>query len=205
MRTLLLALVASAGALASVAVAEPTAGDPPRARAPADPARAEGHLESGRSRVELLGRPARVGEDVELPEGYLRVEEAGVEDRRVGSFTVIPADRLRATAAALAAPAGAVPDGAGGPAAARREPEAPPAPARCREERAAYLRELWKQAGIEDVRDPDAVIEGLGAGAGGPATGYYWFAFATDAFRPLAWSSDLRGRADALARCVRGR
>jgi hypothetical protein len=79
-------------------------------------------------------------------------------------------------------------------------PGAPP----CRTERAAYLRELWKTSGI-DVKDPDALLAGLEAGDSGPASGYYWFALATDPFRPLAWSSDLRDRAEALARCVRGR
>jgi hypothetical protein len=40
--------------------------------------------------------------------------------------------------------------------------------------------------------------------AGGSGlNGYYWFASATDAFRPLAWSSELRSRADDLARCAR--
>jgi hypothetical protein len=56
-----------------------------------------------------------------------------------------------------------------------------------------------------DVKDPVALLEGLEAGGAGPLTGYYWFALATDAFRPLAWSSELRSRADALARCARGR
>jgi len=52
------------------------------------------------------------------------------------------------------------------------------------------------------VDDPDAVLRGLDAGAYGPGTGYYWFAFSTDAFRNLAWSTDLRDRARDLAHCV---
>jgi hypothetical protein len=56
-------------------------------------------------------------------------------------------------------------------------------------------------SGIE-VSDPDALLLGL-EGDQGAAAGFYWFALATDPFRPLAWSSDLRARAEALARCVR--
>jgi hypothetical protein len=170
-------------ALVAVPLAVPAAPPAPRA---------EGRIESEEARTEILGRPIRVGERIELPEGYLVVEEEGTEDREVGSFTVVSAETLAAVAPAPAAPAQA-----SDPAAA-----APGIPA-CRAERAAYLAQLWKESGIE-VRDPAALLEGLQAGATGPATGYYWFALQTDAFRPLAWSSDLRGRADALARCIRG-
>ncbi|ACL67591.1 conserved hypothetical protein [Anaeromyxobacter dehalogenans 2CP-1] len=182
---------------------------PARAEDPEPPV--EGRLEAGAAQVEILGRPVRVGERIELPEGYLIVEEKGTEDARVGSFSVVPAESFQPVAM-LAMAAG---DGAGrgtasdaAPAPAPAAPAVLPAGQRpeppCRGERAAYLRELWKTSGI-DVRDPDALLTGLEAGAAGPATGYYWFALATDPFRPLAWSSDLRERADALARCVRGR
>jgi hypothetical protein len=164
----------------------------PLAAPAAPPARAEGRIESDEARTEILGRPVRVGERIELPEGFLRVEEEGTEDREIGSFTVVSAESLGAIAPAPAAPAGA-----GDPAAS-----SPGAPA-CRAERAAYLAQLWKESGIE-VKDPAALLEGLQGGATGPATGFYWFALQTDAFRPLAWSSELRSRADALARCVRG-
>ena len=53
------------------------------------------------------------------------------------------------------------------------------------------------------MKDPAALLEGLQGGASGPAAGFYWFALSTDAFRNLAWSTELRSRADALARCVR--
>ncbi|HEY6100788.1 MAG TPA: hypothetical protein VIW03_15225 [Anaeromyxobacter sp.] len=160
----------------------------------ADPPRAEGRIDTDEGHVEILGHAVRVGERVELPEGFIRVEEKGTEDEQVGSFTVVPAETF--AAAAVAAPAD---DAAEGEPAAR--PEEAPA---CRAERDAYLAELWKQSGIE-VTAPSALLEGLEGGARGPETGYYWFTLATDAFRPLAWSSDLRARADALARCVRGR
>jgi hypothetical protein len=160
--------------------------------APSAAPRADGRIESDEGRVELFSRPVRVGERIELPEGYLVVEEAGDEDERVGSFTVVSADSF--VAAAPAAPA--VEADAGDPAAG-----APPA-RECDAERAAYLEELWKESGIE-VSDPTALLEGLQGGAAGPAAGFYWFALATDPFRPLAWSSELRSRADALARCVK--
>jgi hypothetical protein len=165
---------------------------PPAASAAPTP-RAEGRIESDQARTEILGRPVRVGERIELPEGFLRVEEEGTEDREVGSFTVVSAESF----GDAVAPVPGVPGGPSDPAAA-----APGTPA-CRAERTAYLAQLWKESGIE-VKDPAALLEGLQAGASGPAAGFYWFALQTDAFRPLAWSSELRSRADALARCVRG-
>lgn len=51
------------------------------------------------------------------------------------------------------------------------------------------------------MNDPVALLEGLQTGSTG--AGFWWFANATDSFRPLARSSDLRSRADALGRCVR--
>ncbi len=170
----------------SLAVALPTA---PRA----DPA-AEGRIETEDGIIEILGRPVKVGEKIETPEGWLRVEEAGPEDGRIGSFGVVSASSFASGAdAAAATPAAAADDPASRPAA---RPD-------CRTQRAAYLAELWRASGIE-VSSPDAVIQGLEAGASGPATGYGWFALATDPFRALAWSSELRDRAEALARCVRG-
>jgi hypothetical protein len=160
--------------------------------ASAAPRAAEGRIESEDGRIEILGRPVRVGERIELPEGFLRVEEKGTEDGQVGSFGVVSSETLVASAPAPAAP------GLAGDPAAAAETTRP-----CRAERAAYLAELWKQSGIE-VSDPVALLEGLEGGATGPKAGFYWFALATDAFRPLAWSSALRARADALARCVRG-
>jgi hypothetical protein len=162
---------------------------PVAAREPPPPA--GGRIQSDEGTVEILGRPVRVGEALRLPEGFIRVEEKGTEDENVGSFTVVPAESMGAVAAASGEAAGA---GDPGP---RPDDERS-----CRAERAAYLAELWRQSGIE-VESPDALIEGLEAGTG-PGTGFYWFALATDAFRPLAWSSSLRDRANALSRCVRG-
>lgn len=158
----------------------------------AEPPRAEGRIESPEGRFEILGRPVRVGEKIELPEGFIRVEEEGTEDQQVGSFGIVSAESF-GSSAPLSAPAG---DG--------RDPAASaPGGASCRAERAAYLAELWHESGIE-VSDPVALLEGLEGGAAGPAAGFYWFALATDPFRPLAWSSELRARAERLARCVNG-
>jgi hypothetical protein len=159
----------------------------------AEPPRAEGRIESDDSRSEILGKPVRVGERVDLPEGWFRVEEQGTEDEEVGSFTVVPAESL-----ASVSPAGGVTEEE--PSA--YDPAVRPTERDCRAERAAYLSELWKTSGIEVAR-PDAVIDGLEGGRGAQL-GFYWFALATDPFRPLAWSSALRSRADALARCVLG-
>lgn len=160
----------------------------------ASPPRAEGRIETDEGRTEILGRPVRVGERIDLPEGWFRVEEAGTEDENVGSFSIVPAESF---GGAMVASADGVAE-AGDP--------GPPGKAApdCRAERSAYIAELWRQSGI-DVSSPGAVIEGLEGSRGGPQAGFYWFALATDPFRPLAWSSALRGRAEALVRCVHGR
>ncbi len=159
----------------------------------AAPPRAEGRIETDEGRTEILGRPVRVGERVDLPEGWFRVEEAGREDGDVGSFTVVPAESFGGTAATSV---DAVAE-AGDPGPAGKGPPD------CRAERSAYIAELWRQSGI-DVSSPGAIIEGLEGNRGGPQAGFYWFALATDPFRPLAWSSALRERAEALVRCVHG-
>jgi hypothetical protein len=161
-------------------------------------------VESDEGELEVLGRPLHAGDRIELPEGFLVVEEDGPDDGAVGSFGVVssevPAQPAPAALAATEAPAIEAP----GAELARAEAASLALPgAGCRAERAAYLSELWRASGIE-VEDPVALLEGLGAGTGA-AAGFYWFALATDAFRPLAWSSELRSRADALARCARGR
>jgi hypothetical protein len=157
-----------------------------------EPPRAEGRIVSDEGRTEILGRALRVGERLELPEGYIQIDEQGTEDEQVGSFTVVPAESFGAVAEVASVGAEA------------SDPAQRVETARdCAPERARYIAELWRLSGIE-VASPDAVIEGLEGKGAGPDAGFYWFALATDPFRPLAWSSELRGRADALARCVRG-
>ncbi|HEY6001735.1 MAG TPA: hypothetical protein VIV57_02595 [Anaeromyxobacter sp.] len=160
----------------------------------AEPPPAEGRILTDEGTVEILGRPVRVGERVDLPEGWFRVEEPGTEDSQVGSFAVVPVE----TFAALGAPAVTETAEATDPGQTRQRARD------CRAERSAYLSELWRQSGIE-FSSPAALIDALeGRTATGPAMGFYWFAKATDPFRPLAWSSALRDRAEALARCARG-
>jgi hypothetical protein len=158
----------------------------------ADPAPATGRIQSDDGAFEILGRPLRAGDRIDLPEGYLVVEESAPDDGQVGSFGVVAAESFSGARAAPAALAGAD----------QPADASPTAVAACGVERDAYLRELWRESGIE-VKDPGAFLEGLQGGAVGPATGFWWFALSTDAFRNLAWSSELRSRADALARCVR--
>lgn len=184
------------------------------ARAPA----AAGRIESDEGRVEILGRALKAGDTIQLPEGYLRVEEDGDEEREVGSFSIVPARAPEARVDVAAAEPEPEPERAAGsegtasgaaveaaPSAPAGTPGAPSARAfaSCRAERSAYLAELWRLSGIE-VSSPSDLLEGLEGPADGPRAGFFWFALQTDPFRPLAWSSELRARAEALSRCVRG-
>ncbi len=180
-------------ALALVAVAT--------AARPAGGDRPEGTIESDGSRSEVLARKIPVGQRIELPEGWFRVEEEGVEDGSVGSFTVMGPSSDQVAAEPEAAPAEPPPPPATAGATTRTPVIGFPAAAACRRERSAYLRELWRESGIE-VSDPEAFLEGLDAGSSGPDAGYYWFALSTDAFRNMSWSSELRSRARELVRCV---
>jgi hypothetical protein len=193
-------LLTLAAALLAVSAA------PARAE-PAGPELASGRIESDEGRVEILGRALRAGDTIRLPEGFLRVEEDGREDREIGSFTVVPARRAPPVREAApddaATPASAEAPPPEGPAAAG-VPSAPGRATRdCRAERSAYIAELWRQSGIE-VSSPADLVEALDGGDAGPDAGFYWFALQTDPFRPLAWNSELRARAEALARCARG-
>ncbi len=185
--------------------------------------RPAGTIDVGSGRTEVLSKSLPVGQRIDLPEGWFRVEEEGVEDGQVGSFTIVSSE----TGVGAPAEQGEGPEAPlrGGAARSREAASTAQGPARpgwgsdriagsaggagaqppydrpCRAERNAYLRQLWKESGI-DVSDPDALLEGLDAGTSGPATGYHWFALATDAFRNLSFSSELRDRAGALVRCV---
>jgi hypothetical protein len=175
----------------------------------AEPGRPEGTIDLGGSRVEVLSREIPVGKRIELPEGWFRVEEEGDEDRGVGSFTVVKVSDEDQPSSDEAAPAGALarPAPAAQPALALASapgPSAAVASDPCRAERSAYLKELWHMSGIE-VDDPEALIDGLSGGSRDPSAGFYWFALATDPFRPLAGSSELRDRARALVACVQAR
>jgi hypothetical protein len=157
---------------------------------------ASGGIQTDEGRIEILGRRIPVGRRIETPEGWFRVEEAGPEDDRVGSFAVVSAASFAAF--------GAESEGEPAPGAGEPAPAAPAAGPDCRTERSAYLAELWRMSGIEDVKDPEAVIRGLEGDTFAPGLGL-WLALSTDPIRPLAWSSALRDRAAALARCERAR
>jgi hypothetical protein len=163
----------------------------PAARA--DPA--SGRVETDQGFVEILDRPVRVGERVDLPEGWYRVEEAGPEDGRVGSFAVVSSNTLSAQDDSEAQ-AEAEPDPS---APADAKPEAPS----CRPERAAFVAELFKSHGVE-VKDPVGFLQALEGDGFAPGLATLWLSLSTDPVRPLAWSSELRTRADALAHCARG-
>lgn len=156
---------------------------------------AEGRIDAGEAHVEVLGRPVAVGERVDLPEGWFRVEEQGVEDRDVGSFTV---EAAPSEASPAPPPAAAEPPPA--PEAMAPAPTEPSPPA-CTAERSAYLKELWRMSGI-DVDDPAALLRALESSRAGAGDAYV-FALSSDPVRPLAWSSDLRARARELVHCVR--
>lgn len=171
---------------------------------PAEPAQPEGTVQiDDVTRVEVLSQKLPVGKRIDLPEGWYRVEEEGPEDGEVGSFTVASARTDAPREAVQTPPAAAEPTPPsvepGSPAAlavsAMRRAEA------CRKERASYLRQLWRESGIE-VSDPDALVRGLDAGTLGPGVTFLWSALSMDAIRNLAWSSELRSRAQDLIRCV---
>lgn len=175
-----------------------------------EPPLAEGSIEAENARVEVLGRHYAPGDTIELPEGYLRVEEAGPEDAEIGSFSIVPAATIARADAAPERATRAMGTGSGVQEGLvmREEESVEPAPGRavpaCSAERAAYLAEIWKQSGIE-VSDPEGFLAGLEQTEEGADLVLAWFALSTDAFRTLAWSSDARAKATALARCAQGR
>jgi len=180
---------------------------------PAEPPRAEGTLSSGDATVEVLSQKLPVGERIDLPEGWYRIEEEGTEDEHVGSFTVAEASGGGGAATrAVAPPPPAEPSSPAPPSqppVAFRPPSTPAGWASlsllrtgsCRAERSAYLRQLFHEAGIDDVKDPEALLRGLDGGPGGLASVSFWQSF--EPFRNLSWSIHLKARARDLERCVR--
>jgi len=151
--------------------------------------------------VELLPGEARDGVTVRRAEGWYRVDGPETPGP-AGSFAVVPAGDLAPLAAARQAPKGS-------PA-----PERPPAasPARqqrsmglCEEERAAFLKELFRIAGVE-VSDPLALVAAFtGDGAGDVPSLRFpeWGLVPVDPVRALAWNFELQIRARELSQCVR--
>jgi hypothetical protein len=189
-----------------VTPAQPSTAAPAQARPDLTAGAASGAAASTEGRVEILGERLPVGRRVDLPEGWFRVEEAGDEDGRVGSFAVVSPAAFRASGEAGDATDATLTADDAGPAPAATPPAAQAAPRAeprdCRAEQSAYLAELLRMSGIE-VADPAALMAGL-EGDLAPALGTLWLALSTDVLRPLAWSSALRERASALTRCVQG-
>jgi hypothetical protein len=183
----------------SVVTAAPVA---VRAQAPAgSPRAAGGFVASDEVRVDVLTTSARVGERIERPEGWYRVEESGPEDGQVGSFGIVPAAASEPAEGGELGPPGGEripapfdPMGAGA-VYALADP--------CRAERNAYLRELLETEGIE-LDDPVGLMEGLEGDAFARGFNWFWLSLRVDPIRPLAWNSDLRTLADRLARCASG-
>ncbi|MFT3913002.1 MAG: hypothetical protein QM704_02615 [Anaeromyxobacteraceae bacterium] len=162
---------------------------------------AAGAIVTDEGATELLGRVYRKGDVIQLPEGTLTIEEDAHpgEEQGVGSFTVItPTVVTPGEGPVAAAPVEARPVDDGAWASSTGRGAAPP----CEAERSAFIAELWRGWGVE-VEDPAAFLEGLAGGD--PGLVLSWLASAEQTIRPIAWSSGLRARADALAACARQR
>ncbi len=157
------------------------------------------------ARLESLPDQLREGDTIRLPEGFLRVE-GPEEPGPAGSFSVAPAEEV-------------LPYSCGGrcPAAIDIPPEPPPTlpppPARrprgmglCEPERAAFLKELLRISGVEEVSDPLALIAAFtGEGAGDVPSLRFpeWGLLPVDPVRALAWNFELQIRAHELSECIR--
>lgn len=156
--------------------------------------------------MESLPNQLRAGDTVRLPEGWLRVE-GPEEPGPAGTFAVAPAEELlpfshcgeRCDVAAV--------EGAPQPPPALP----PPSPRRprgmglCEEERAAFMKELLRIAGVE-VADPLALVAAFtGEGAGDVPSLRFpeWGLVPVDPVRALAWNFELQIRARELSQCVR--
>ena len=164
--------------------------------APAQPSASGGSVRSDRMAVEVL--PPRAGNEIRLPEGFIRLEGSRAAPAGLASFgtyRAVPAASYQAVASGAAAP----PGGYGS------VPPAPPGPTRdpCRAERSRYLRRLLYMSGI-DLDDPLAFLEGLSGPNGYPAQYVFTtigFLPGTDPIHALAWDQELRSLARELTAC----
>jgi len=228
-----LTLCAALGAAAPARAEEPDRG---RTTQPAsDDARGEraGVITSEHGWIEILPEAPPPGTTIRLPEGWIRVESAPPDETPgSGSFGVIasealaqrpppgirtePQPGLRAGPSyrERAAPPRAAPEDA--PAARNRAAAEALGP--CYEEREAYVRELFRIAGLERVDRPLALLEGLAATPGlSPWVRFNLFGIPSgglpsgpgvtwiDPVRPLAWDDGLRWVAKDLEACMRRR
>jgi hypothetical protein len=165
----------------------------------AQTAPAGGFVQSDDGRTEVLSAPSRVGERVDRPEGWYRIEEGGADGAAAGSFTIVPATPTSDSGAPLREE-----DDARASTPPVREPTLEAVVAAtdpCRTERTRYLAELLRTQGVE-LADPVGFLEGLQGDRFAQGLSWFWLSLSIDPVRPLAWSSDLRDRAKALARCA---
>ncbi|BDG08723.1 hypothetical protein [Anaeromyxobacter paludicola] len=183
MRAPPLCLAAAVAVLPSLALAGPAPAEAPAGRSASGPA---------------------TGRTIRTPEGFLRVEEPE-EPGPGGTLSIVPA-------AEPARPPAAPQPGVGEAEGRTQPPPAPSALPRrprgmglCEPERAAFLKELFRIAGV-DVEDPLALVAAFtGENAGDVPSLRFpeWGLVPVDPVRALAWNFELQIRARELSQCVR--
>lgn len=147
------------------------------------------------------------GETIHIDEGWYRIEPEGTpEEGFVGTLEVEEEEERPPERETEASP----------PRSSHPKYELPETS--CREERARYLQELFRMAGIWDAPWALDFVEALEARESslspwlrfnlfGQVEGGSAFALppGIDPFRPLAWDQELRYAAEALASCERSR
>ncbi len=185
-----------AAVLATLTAAAPAA-PPPRPES--------GTVRSDEVTIEVLAPSS--GQEIRTPEGFIRAEGAGPDERAAGSFGIFRSAARGGGEAAAASTPGQLPAPLPASGAASGTWAAPPPPGAddgCRAERERYLRHLWHSAGI-DVERPLALVKGL--------SGQAWYGddvlaagsiAGVDPIRPLAWDAELRSLARDLVACRSG-
>lgn len=167
--------------------------------APAQPSTSGGSVRSDRMAVEVL--PSRAGNEIRMPEGFIRLEGSGAPPAGLASFGTYRAaspSSYQAVASAAATPPGGDDGVSPAPPALPRDP--------CRAVRSRYLRRLLYMSGI-DLDDPLAFLEGLSGPNGYPAQYVFTtigFLPGTDPIHALAWDQELRSLARELTACALG-
>ncbi|AKU90109.1 hypothetical protein [Vulgatibacter incomptus] len=191
-----------------------------------------GTISSREATTEILPAPPPVGETIQIPGGWYRIESGPEEPGATGSLTVMKVPFPKPVAPAAPARAPAAPPAPAQPAAPSEaypysQPYAeayPPASAyppaleeqRCWMEKEAYARELFRIAGIWYYERPLELIQGVEETPGlalSPWIRFNLFGLATggplvsavgvDPIRPVGWDEGLRWAADDLIQCIR--
>ncbi|HLV60052.1 MAG TPA: hypothetical protein VKY51_01475 [Fredinandcohnia sp.] len=150
--------------------------------------------------------PPRPGETVALPEGWYRIEPPDAPP--VGFVGTLEVGKGPEAPARAPSPPSPPPSPSPSPS------PPPPRDVACREERARYLEELFRMAGIWDAPWALDLVEALGAPplSLGPLLRFDLFGQVTagpflahapgvDPFRPLGWDMELRHAGRELAAC----